>query len=124
MNKQKKFVSILAGIMAAIMLLSCIPAMAEDAMVWKINTSLGTLKLDSSSKAVGHVEIPAEVDGVTVMALDYMCFKSTYDITSITIPDTVRMFECSTLDGTASLTALTLPRDLKDAADIDRSLRH
>ena len=105
----KKFLSLL---LAAMMLLSCITAMAEDALVWKINKSLGTLKLDSSSKAVGHVEIPAEVDGVAVMALDYMCFKSTYDITSLTIPDTVRMFECSTLDGAASLTALTLPRDL------------
>ena len=105
----KKFLSLLLAVM---MLLGCIPAMAEDALVWKINESLGTLKLDSSSKAVGHVEIPAEVDGVPVMALDYMCFKSTYDITSITIPDTVRMFECSTLDGAASLTALTLPRDL------------
>jgi len=105
----EKFLSLL---LAAMMLLGCIPAIAEDALVWKINASLGTLKLDSSSKAVGHVEIPAEVDGVAVMALDYMCFKSTYDITSITIPDTVRMFECSTLDGAASLTALTLPRDL------------
>ena len=105
----KKLLSLLLAVM---MLLGCIPAMAEDALVWKINESLGTLKLDSSSKAVGHVEIPAEVDGVPVMALDYMCFKSTYDITSITIPDTVRMFECSTLDGAASLTALTLPRDL------------
>ena len=105
----KKFLSLLLAVM---MLLSCIPAMAEDALVWKINASLGTLKLDSGSKAVGHVEIPAEVDGVAVMALDYMCFKSTYDITSITIPDTVRMFECNTLDGAASLTALPLPRDL------------
>ncbi len=105
----KKFLSLL---LAAMMLLGCIPAMAEDALVWKINESLGTLKLDTSCSAVGHVEIPAEVDGVAVMALDYMCFKSTYDITSITIPDTVRMFECSTLDGAASLTALTLPRDL------------
>ena len=103
---------LLSLVLAVMMLLSCIPAMAEDALVWKINESLGTLKLDSSSKAVGHVEIPAVVDGVPVMALDYMCFKSTYDITSITIPDTIRMFECSTLDGTANLAELTLPRDL------------
>ena len=105
----KKFLSLL---LAAVMLLSCIPAMAEDALVWKINESLGTLKLDSSCSAVGHVEIPAEVDGIAVMALDYMCFKSTYDITSITIPDTVRMFECNTLSDAANLTALTLPNDL------------
>nr|MBR4281609.1 leucine-rich repeat domain-containing protein [Clostridia bacterium] len=105
----KKFLSLL---LAAMMLLGCIPAMAEDTLVWKVNKSLGTLKLDTSSKAVGHVEIPAEVDGVAVMALDYMCFKSTYDITSITIPDTVRMFECNTLSDAANLTALTLPADL------------
>ena len=65
--KMKKFLSLL---LAAMLLLSCIPAMAEDALVWKINESLGTLKLDSSSKAVGHVEIPAVVAGVAVMALD------------------------------------------------------
>lgn len=105
----KKFLSLL---LAAMMLLSCLPAMAEDALVWKINASLGTLKLDSSSKAVGHVEIPAAVDGVPVLALDYMCFKSCFDITELTIPDTVRMFECSTLDGAANLAALSLPRDL------------
>lgn len=69
----KKFLSLL---MAVVMLLGCAPAMAEEALVWKINESLGTLKLDSSSKAAGHVEIPAEIDGVAVMALDYMCFKS------------------------------------------------
>ena len=61
----KKFLSLLLAVM---MLLSCMPAMAEDALVWKINESLGTLKLDTSCSAVGHVEIPAEVDGVAVMA--------------------------------------------------------
>ena len=105
----KKFLNILLAVM---MLAGCIPAMAEEANPWTVNASTGMSKHSKSVDAAGHVTIPAEVDGSPVSDLDYMAFKSYFDMTQLTFPDTLRFFGSSTLNGAPSLTEVTLPKDL------------
>ncbi|MBR5547952.1 MAG: leucine-rich repeat protein [Clostridia bacterium] len=105
----KKILSLLLAVM---MLFGCIPAMAEEANPWTVNASTGMAKHSKSVDAIGHVTIPAEVDGVPVVGLDYMAFKSYFDMTQISFPDTLRFFGSSTLNGAPSMTEVTLPQEL------------
>ena len=87
----------------------CVSAGAEE-LSWTIAT--GLIKLPSGTNVAGTVTIPAEVNGTSVVGLDYMAFKSTFDVTEMIFPDTIRFFERNTLDNSPNLTSLTLPRDL------------
>lgn len=104
----KKFLSLLL----TLMLLGSSPAIAENANPWTVNASTGMAKHSKSVDAIGHVMIPAEVDGVPVIGLDYMAFKSYFDMTQLSFPDTLRFFGSNTLNGAPSLTEVTLPQDL------------
>lgn len=104
----KKFLCLLLAVM---MLLACLPAMADEP-TWKVIKTTGVVKCSNSTKVEGHVEIPAEVDGIKVMGLDYMAFMSNKKITGLTIPDSVRYIDRDALAGLSAVTSLTLPKKL------------
>lgn len=104
----KKFLSLL---LAAMMLLSCIPASADEP-TWKVIKTTGVVKCSTSTKVEGHMTIPVEVDGIQVMGLDYMAFMSNKKITGLTIPDSVRYIDRDALAGLSAVTSLTLPKEL------------
>ena len=104
----KKFLCLLLAVM---MLLACLPAMADEP-TWKVIKTTGVVKCSNSTKVEGHVEIPAEVDGIKVMGLDYMAFMSNKKITGLTIPDSVRYIDRDALAGLSAVTSLTLPKEL------------
>ena len=102
----------LALILSMMLLLALgLSAVAEE-LPWTIKESTGLIKLASGTSVAGTVTIPAEVEGTPVVGLDYMAFKSTFDVTEMIFPDTIRFFESNTLDGSPNLASLTLPRDL------------
>ena len=105
----KKTLTLILSMMLVLALCAC--AGAED-LPWTIKESTGLIKLASGTNVAGTVTIPAEVEGTPVVGLDYMAFKSTFDVTEMIFPDTIRFFESNTLDGSPNLAALTLPRDL------------
>lgn len=102
----------LALILSMLLVLAlCVSAGAEE-LPWTIKESTGLIKLASGTNVAGRVTIPAEVEGTPVVGLDYMAIKSTFDVTEMIFPDTIRFFESNTLDGSPNLASLTLPRDL------------
>ena len=52
----KKFLSLL---LAAMLLLGCLPAMADEP-TWKVIKTTGVVKCSNSTKIEGQIEIPAE----------------------------------------------------------------
>ena len=69
--KMKKILSLL---LAAIMLLSCVPAMAEDAE-WKINQYTGLVSRQFAAEKLDSIVVPAQVDGLAVRGIEYMAFS-------------------------------------------------
>lgn len=105
----KKMLALILSML--LMLALCVSAGAEE-LPWTIKESTGLIKLASGTNVAGTVTIPAEVEGTPVVGLDYMAIKSTFDVTEMIFPDTIRFFESNTLDGAPNLASLTLPRDL------------
>ena len=89
----KKFLSLLLTVM---MLLGCLPAMAEDAADWKINKTTQLVARKSAAKKVDHIVVPAEVDGVAVRGLEYMCFNMYKNFKQLTLPGSAVMLDRST----------------------------
>ena len=105
----KKMLALILSML--LMLALCVSAGAEE-LPWTIKESTGLIKLASGTNVAGTVTIPAEVEGTPVVGLDYMAIKSTFDVTEMIFPDTIRFFESNTLDSAPNLASLTLPRDL------------
>ncbi|MBR5289078.1 MAG: leucine-rich repeat protein [Clostridia bacterium] len=99
-------------ILSMLLVLALCVSAGADELPWTIKASTGLIKLASGTNVAGMVTIPAEVEGTSVVGLDYMAFKSTFDVTEMIFPDTIRFFESNTLDNSPYLASLTLPRDL------------
>ncbi|MGN0745186.1 MAG: leucine-rich repeat domain-containing protein [Aristaeellaceae bacterium] len=80
-------------------------AMAEEA-VWSYDADNMYLKLDGEIS--GDVTVPAEVDGYQVSAIRYRAFDSRNDVTSLTMPDTLRALQDSAISNMSALTEVRL----------------
>ena len=89
----KKFLSLL---LAAMMLLGCLSAMAEGAADWKINKTTQLVARKSAAEKVDHIVVPAEVDGLAVRGLEYMCFNMYKNFKQLTLPGSAVMLDRST----------------------------
>ena len=105
----KKFLSLL---LAAMMLLSCIPAMAEDDPEWKINQYTGLVSRKSAAEKLESIVIPAEVNGMAVRGIEYMAFNMYKNFKQLTIADNAAMLDRRVLRDLLKLEVVDLPENL------------
>ncbi len=105
----KKFLSLL---LAAIMLLSCLPAMAEESTEWEINQYTGLASRRSSTEKLESIVVPAEVDGIAVRGIEYMAFNMYKNFKQLTIADSAVMLDRRVLRDLLKLEAVDLPENL------------
>ncbi len=104
----KKFLSLLLAVM---MLLGCLPAMAEDAE-WKINQFTSLVSRRSAAEKLDSIVVPAEVDGIAVRGIEYMAFSMYKGFKQLTIADNAAMLDRRVLRDLPKLEAVELPESL------------
>ena len=93
------------GLLLALLLLACMPALAEEPK-WSYDNYNMYLKLDGDLS--GDVTIPSEVDGYLVNAIEDNAFYEQHEITSLTMPDSLRSLKGGVISSMDSLTQVTL----------------
>ena len=93
------------GLLLALLLLACMPALAEEPK-WSYDNDNMYLKLDGDLS--GDVTIPSEVDGYLVNAIEDNAFHEQHEITSLTMPDSLRALKGGIISSMDSLTQVTL----------------
>ena len=93
------------GLLLALLLLACMPALAEEPK-WSYDNDNMYLKLDGDLS--GDVTIPSEVDGYLVNAIEDNAFHEQHEITSLTMPDSLRALKGGVISSMGSLTQVTL----------------
>ena len=104
----KKFLSLLLAVM---MLLGCLPAMAEDAE-WKIDQYTGLVSRQSAAEKLDSIVVPAEVDGIAVRGIEYMAFNMHKNFKQLTIADSAVMLDRRVLRDLLKLEAVDLPENM------------
>ncbi len=110
----KKTRKILFALVAAVMLMT-VMAFAVSAETEGIYTYVndeyyyGGIKItDVDDSASGDIVIPSQIDGIDVVALGWPCFKDCDEITSVVIPDTVKVLESSVFEDCDALEKVTM----------------
>ena len=98
----------LISVLSLLMLVLCIPALAESAD-WNYDANYAILR--GYDGAGGDVVVPAEIDGFTVDVIDINVFKGD-TITSLTLPETVLELRSNAVSSCEKLTSVTLPQSL------------
>ena len=101
----KQMQRVLWMLMALTLLTFGASALAEET-VWSYDAY--NLCLTVSGDLAGDVVIPAEVDGCEVTAIRYRAFDSMNDVTSLTMPDTLRALQDSAVSNMSGLTEVRL----------------
>jgi len=104
----KKFLGLL---LAVVVLLGCLPAMAEDAE-WKINQYTGLVSRRSAAEKLESIVVPSEVDGLAVRGIEYMAFNMHKNFKQLTIADGAVMLDRRVLRDLPKLEAVELPENL------------
>ena len=103
--KMKQMQRVLWMLMALTLLTFGASALAEET-VWSYDAY--NLCLTVSDDLAGDVVIPAEVDGCEVTAIRSRAFDSRNDVTSLTMPDTLRALQDSAVSYMSGLTEVRL----------------
>lgn len=98
----------LISVLSLLMLVLCIPALAESAD-WNYDANYAILR--GYDGAGGDVVVPAEIDGFTVDVIGINVFKGD-TITSLTLPETVLELRSNAVSSCEKLTSVTLPQSL------------
>ncbi len=98
----------LISVLSLLMLVLCIPALAESAD-WNYDANYAILR--GYDGAGGDVVVPAEIDGFTVDVIGINVFKGD-TITSLTLPETVLELRSNAVASCEKLTSVTLPQSL------------
>lgn len=98
----------LISVFSLLMLVLCIPALAESAD-WNYDANYAILR--GYDGAGGDVVVPAEIDGFTVDVIGINVFKGD-TITSLTLPETVLELRSNAVASCEKLTSVTLPQSL------------
>ena len=98
----------LISVLSLLMLVLCIPALAESTD-WNYDANYAILRgYDGTG---GDVVVPAEIDGFTVDVIGINVFKGD-TITSLTLPETVLELRSNAVSSCEKLTSVTLPQSL------------
>ena len=103
--KMKPTKRILWMLLALAVLLCATAALAEEPQ-WSYDS--GNMILVPEGELSGDVAVPAEVDGYAVNAIKYNAFSSNNEITSLTMPDTLRAIQSGAISWMDGLTSVTL----------------
>ena len=95
-------------VLSLLMLVLCIPALAESAD-WNYDANYAILR--GYDGAGGDVVVPAEIDGFTVDVIGINVFKGD-TITSLTLPETVLELRSGAVASCEKLASVTLPQSL------------
>ena len=95
-------------VLSLLMLVFCIPALAESTD-WNYDANYAILR--GYDGAGGDVVVPAEIDGFTVDVIGINVFKGD-TITSLTLPETVLELRSGAVSSCENLTSVTLPQSL------------
>ena len=98
----------LISVLSLLMLVLCIPALAESAD-WNYDANYAILR--GYDGAGGDVVVPAEIDGFTVDVIGINVFKGD-TITSLTLPETVLELRSNAVASCEKLTSVMLPQSL------------
>ena len=98
----------LISVLSLLMLVLCIPALAESTD-WNYDANYAILR--GYDGAGGDVVVPAEIDGFTVDVIGINVFKGD-TITSLTLPETVLELRSNAVASCEKLTSVTLPQSL------------
>lgn len=98
----------LISVLSLLMLVLCIPALAESAD-WNYDANYAILR--GYDGAGGDVVVPAKIDGFTVDVIGINVFKGD-TITSLTLPETVLELRSNAVSSCEKLTSVTLPQSL------------
>ncbi|MDO5322408.1 MAG: leucine-rich repeat domain-containing protein, partial [Clostridia bacterium] len=96
---------ILWMLLALALLLCATAALAEEPQ-WSYDS--GNMFLMPEGALNGDVAVPAEVDGYAVNAIKYNAFNSNNEITSLTMPETLRAIQNGAISWMDGLTSVTL----------------
>ncbi len=105
----KKFLSLLLAVM---MLLGCLPALAEDDPEWDINQYTGLVSREPAAEKLDSIVVPAEVNGMAVRGIEYMAFNMHKNFKQLTIADGAAMLDRRVLRDLLKLEAVELPESL------------
>lgn len=95
-------------VLSLLMLVLCIPALAESTD-WNYDANYAILR--GYDGAGGDVVVPAEIDGFTVDVIGISVFKGD-TITSLTLPETVLELRSNAVSSCENLASVTLPQSL------------
>lgn len=98
-----------------LLIILCVPVMAEEEAVWTFD--IDNDSLDGYSGAGGDVVVPDTIQGCPVTVIGSNAFSSSDTITSLTFPESVRQLEGSVGGWCSSLTGISLPRSLQVIGD-------
>ena len=98
----------LISVLSLLMLVLCIPALAESTD-WNYDANYAILR--GYDGAGGDVVVPAEIDGFTVDVIGINVFKGD-TITSLTLPETVLELRSNAVSSCEKMTSVTLPQSL------------
>ena len=101
---------ILWMLLALAILLCATAALAEEPQ-WSYDSS--NMILEPEGELSGDVVVPTEVDGYAVNAIKYNAFNSNNEITSLTMPDTLRAIQSGAISWMDGLTSVTLNEGLE-----------
>ena len=101
---------ILWMLLALALLLCATAALAEEPQ-WSYDS--GNMYVMPEGALSGDVAVPAEVDGYAVNAIKYSAFNSNNEITSLTMPDTLRAIQSGAISWMDGLTSVTLNEGLE-----------
>ena len=96
---------ILWMLLALAVLLCATAALAEEPQ-WSYDS--GNMYLELEGNPNGDVTVPAEVDGYAVNAIESSMFNSNHEITSLTMPETLRAIQNGAICWMDGLTSVTL----------------
>ena len=109
---KKTLTWILSILLAAVMLLGCIPAMAEENPEWEINQYTQLVSRESTAEKLESIVVPAEVDGLPVLGVEYMAFNMHKNFKQLTIEDSAVMLDRRVLRDLLKLETVDLPENL------------
>ena len=109
--KIRRLVSLMMALILAIAL--AVPASAAeltyDVPGGKLYFDAATGTITRSDDTITEADIPAEINGIPVTAIGSAAFAQRYDLTRVTIPDTVTTIGRSAFYGCRSLTGIVIP---------------
>ena len=118
----KKVYSLLLSFVMVLGVMTSVPvtvnAASEYDLGFELNNDGASYSVtDCYYAASGEMRIPDKYNGLPVVSIDDMAFSGCYNLTSITIPDSVTSIGDYAFDGCKSLTSITIPDSVTGIGD-------